>query len=616
MTLACSLSVKLEIKGPFLCSATGQAAWGVDAVFHKNAEGNHCIPKSHVKGRLREAWDLFNRAGAYKPEINIDDLLGKKTDEEDRYLPKPGRLAVSDFVCGKDDKKRLKIHRIRIEPVTGTAEEHALFSCETPFASGSETQWEGEISFVAESEGESESIRKLIIAGFRWISALGAEKGVGFGRLCSVKVAEKSRTPIETVKIGASGAARKHRLAIFPQEPIAVGGKKIKDNYMTSVKVLSGGVIKGSLARCIRNRAGLPENAPIESCEKLDAIGLSFLAKYFEFIRFTHGFPSVSDERPTMPPHSVAEFGKETGDMALEDGPTIRPNPAGTFIPPNFRIGWKDNDLSKLFKAYGWAEPRITALTRTAIDRETQRALEEKLYTFEYICPADNTGKPVTWLSHAFLPDLGEDLRKLCGEIEYVMEHWFDHAGKRAGKIRAEIEPGEWVSSKPSGDILKNGLTVVSLQTDAMILNPDEIKNGGEVEIAERYKDFWKSDNVSKGAYEMIRHFAVHDLKGGYMGKRFRTKGAYRPFLMTSAGSVFVLKAIRPDHAKAACESWMRDGLPPPAWSLDLYGREGVDSLPAEGGRLDWKKCPYIRENGFGEIAVNLPCHWNQRRTS
>ena len=47
---------------------------------------------------------------------------------------------------------------------------------------------------------------------------------------------------------------------------------------------------------------------------------------------------------------------------------------------------------------------------------------------------------------------------------------------------------------------------------------------------------------------------------------------------------------------------WMSGGLPLPKWALAEYGQYN---------RALWENCPFVPENGYGEIAVNLAWHWD-----
>ncbi len=101
----------------------------------------------------------------------------------------------------------------------------------------------------------------------------------------------------------------------------------------------------------------------------------------------------------------------------------------------------------------------------------------------------------------------------------------------------------------------------------------------------------------------MKRFFAAQKLTGGYLGRRFRINGEYYPFFLTNAGGVFVLEIKDQAKAGRCADIWLRRGLPPPDWALERYGKSSSE-------RLDWQECPFTPENGFGEIILNLSCHW------
>ena len=60
---------------------------------------------------------------------------------------------------------------------------------------------------------------------------------------------------------------------------------------------------------------------------------------------------------------------------------------------------------------------------------------------------------------------------------------------------------------------------------------------------------------------------------------------------------MFVLEAVAGQQSAAQARSSLASGgLPLPDWAVEHYGDT-------------WKTCPFRAVNGFGEIAVNLPCH-------
>jgi len=596
MALYFKMKISLKIQAPFLCSATGPKGWGIDLSFNRNHEGKLSIPKSHIKGKLREAWRELKKTGEFPVDINR--WLGKGSgDDANDYTPHRGLIIFSDFIC-LDKQDSIQTHRIRIEKTSGTAGEGALITAKVPHLSGKTTKWSGEIAFSVANRTEGERIKEQILTGLRWITALGAEKGVGYGRLVEVTYEHfnrgKNRADIINNTADAIG------LAITMLDPLMIGGVRIKDNYLKSETILTGSVIKGALAQCIRRRLNLNGNQEInESIPGATEAGISNLVKHFEQLRITHAFPSrQSMVRPVKPPLSLVEA-KGLYDIALSEKPRLINDKA-----PAFAIDWKDS--SSVGFAYGWAHPKTLAKTRTAIETITRRAEDEKLYTFEYICPVDDQNKEITWLSNIYLPkNLAEDEReKLSYEICFVVHNWFDYIGKRDSRIKtARVSSGRWPSTIRELDISRNEITVFTLQSDALILDPWELKGEDKDSLFEAYKEFW--NDISGGTFELKRFFAAQKLRGGYLGKRFRINKKYYPFFLTNAGSVFVLKLKDPTKAEKFGKTWQHCGLPTPDWAFERYGRSSNE-------RLDWQKCPFIPENGFGEIIMNLPCHWEQ----
>jgi len=143
---------------------------------------------------------------------------------------------------------------------------------------------------------------------------------------------------------------------------------------------------------------------------------------------------------------------------------------------------------------------------------------------------------------------------------------------------------------------------IVTLQSDALMLNPWIIKSGSPQELSELYRQYW--NEVSHGGCDLIQYFASQRAMGGYLGMRFKTGADYAPHLLTSAGSVFVLSFSKPEEAGQARTDWIAKGLPLPEWTRERYG-DG-------SGRVDWRRCPFTPEDGYGEVAINLESHWKQ----
>jgi hypothetical protein len=103
-----------------------------------------------------------------------------------------------------------------------------------------------------------------------------------------------------------------------------------------------------------------------------------------------------------------------------------------------------------------------------------------------------------------------------------------------------------------------------------------------------------------------VRFFASQELAGGeYVWHRFQGAGDYEPYLLTCSGSVFLLEP-EPGEEEAAAQClrhWEERGLPLPGWARTQYAR---------GGRSAdlWSTCPYVPENGYGEVVLDRAIHW------
>lgn len=619
--------LELTVAGPLLCSATGVSTWGVDAMFQRDHQGRCIIPGSHVKGKLREAWRELKETGGLA--VDIERCLGRESADGD-YLPHRAEIVFSDFTYSGPAPPSFLLHRIRMNPQSGTAEEGALLCIESPFRSGMPTKWRGSARFPAPDLPDGQRLHEELLQGLRWITAIGAEKGVGFGRLLEVTSIALKHEEAKVVPEPCQTAPKVMGLFIRAVDPILIGGVRMKDNYLESETILTGTVLKGALAQCLRRRLRLPPEDAIKPSEIMTKAGLDLLGKHFEGLRFTHAFPSRSPaRRPVQYPLSLTK----TKSGILRDVALSRDGLLFERAAPQFRIDWKD--ASAVDSEYGWSSPEPFSRTRTKIHALTRRAEEEKLYTFQYIYPEKlekcsredesqelEAGWPTerfceewgeqpetVWMSNVFLPEgLSEqEYRTLAGELLFVVRKWLDCIGKRDGRINALVCERQLPPATPCRSPVQDGTSIITLQSDALMLNPWTLADGESATVEMAYRSFW--DEVSAGTFELTRYFAAEKLVGGYLGRRFKVEGRYFPFLLTNAGSVFVLKATGKGDGdpELMLQQWLRNGLPTAAWALDKYGKTSE-------GRLDWRKCPFTRENGFGEILVNLACHWKQNQ--
>lgn len=608
--LNATLTITLVLEGPIISKSTSIGGFGVDAVMSRT-NGAYCIPGSLVKGKLRQAWDELKSMETHPFEADINKWLGNGSSGEnndnaetaktgapdtsktkssaDSNLPKRGLLNFSDFLHDRPGGSAT-ICRISIDPESGAVKNRHLQVIEAPFAAGETVCFIGTVRFSAEDARTADNICWYVETGLRWITSIGGARTVGFGRLvnvCAERKYKELEIPPETASVSDSPA-----FAVIPQGPFCVARRRISKNLFESETVIPGGVIKGALASMW---GSLLNKGPNETISEGFDPARPELSRCFSSLRFQHAFPARAGQtsRPVVPPLSLVKTGKSNGfyDVTDFDCPVLIDGKA-----PQFDIDWKDR--GNIDSEFGWPDLKRELRVHNSIAREYRKVEKEKLFAYETILPGDNQ-----WCFSVDLGKIDEKdrpavTRQLFGLLSGGLNGW----GKT--KVNAlvirEIAPRPL--HIPSQD--NAGRYIVTLQTAALLCDPDELnESSGEDELCRAYQAVWKE--LSEDSLEMVekRYFARQSLAGGgYLYNRFGKGGAYRPFLLTDAGSVFVLHASDPEKGAEKIAQWLRHGLPLPGWVKKRYG-SGV-----KAGEL-WSVCPYLPENGYGEIAVNLETH-------
>lgn len=255
---------------------------------------------------------------------------------------------------------------------------------------------------------------------------------------------------------------------------------------------------------------------------------------------------------------------------------------------PEFAVDWKSNE--KVQEEFGWADPERELRVRTAIDSERRKARDEQLFAYEKIVP-----KKTDWycqLDMGTVPD--HDRMKVEAQLRDLLANGLRALGKT--KARAAIEVQSTIPAKHiSQNTPRDGQWIITLQTPALLCDPNEI---AQSDLLMAYRTVWKQ--LSADSLDLKHFYAQQSLAGGrYLWQRFQPSKDYSPWLLTNAGSVFVLKPEPGQETKAqdCIDRWLAHGLPLPEWAARLYGNH-------------WTTCPFLPEGGYGEIAVNLEIHW------
>ncbi|MCI5132265.1 MAG: hypothetical protein D3904_12280, partial [Candidatus Electrothrix sp. EH2] len=149
---------------------------------------------------------------------------------------------------------------------------------------------------------------------------------------------------------------------------------------------------------------------------------------------------------------------------------------------------------------------------------------------------------------------------------------------------------------------------IITLQTDTLLGSPEKLnERSGSEDLRVMYEQAWAELSKEGEDTTLIleRYFARQKLFGGRyrheMAKRQRTDAEYRPWLLTEAGTCFVLRAVQGKEATAQekITDWLAHGLPLSSSVCRYYGIE-------EDEEQQWRQTPFLPRNGYGEIAVNM----------
>ena len=173
--------------------------------------------------------------------------------------------------------------------------------------------------------------------------------------------------------------------------------------------------------------------------------------------------------------------------------------------------------------------------------------------------------------------------------------------GKTKARASVTVRPAALKSAA-----MDHNEVAITLQTAALLCDPgrhlaprEQIGSADRDKMQEEYQQVWK--DLSGGSLQLKHYFHRMSLAGsGYMRHRFQNGKPYRPYLLTDAGSVFVLRVEDQQKAAECVRSWLNRGIELSKAVRNFYLLEGIPEQDL------WKYCPFLPENGFGEIAVNV----------
>ncbi|TVR81417.1 MAG: hypothetical protein EA405_08730 [Rhodospirillales bacterium] len=655
----------LTVQGPVLTRSTAIGGYGVDAPVARAADGTPMLAGSHVQGKLRQAWAELNecvraaRCAARREGTSISgpasvarigQWLGRPDEGEGQ---RRGSVFIGDLFATVPGAVAATRGRVAIELSTGAAKERALAVLETPFASRAAVAFTGRVTILAK-DSEADVIADAIERGLNWVPQFGGERTIGFGRTLGVELQrEDARAPqthasASPTEDPSSPACARLRLVLRFLEPFCISAAPRSNNVFESESSVPGAAIKGALANQMAAALGLPAGAAV-SADPADA-RFRYLRRWFDALRFLHAVPVPIaaapgswpvafgadpplegalaptpplrgwPPRPRVWPLSLVA-GRKGGlfDVALCEGPKLiddtAPPPAdphqrsGKASAPRFVHDWKGDDFARANALFGLSEPPRALRLRTSMDQHLRAGAPEQLFANELVLPDQHL-----WVGEIDLADVSADQRG--GVLDDLIELTQGlisgigktHALAQMGLMAVPAEAATPAAAESLAPL--DGHFVVTLQTPALLCsNLDLLGAGsGQDKLERAYRRAFA--NLSGGRVELVRYFARQRLAGGaFFLQRFAGNGTYLPWLLTEAGSVFVLGATdRGADVAKTLRGWLEQGLSLPESVLDHHELRRAPGETCRDASL-WAQCPYIRQNGYGEVAINMAVH-------
>jgi hypothetical protein len=592
--------VTITVTGPLLTKSSAPGAWGVDSVCARNAAGELILPWTMIKGRIRDAWRELRHVGG--PDLVPDPIeilgpenegaAGNRSHPDGSFTRHNTSLFGTDFVLKREHEDRLhELTRTRIsqDPDRHAASEDMLQVMESLFQAGEKYDFEGVIEYDAPDRRAADDVKRMVVKSLRWAGVLGSQTSVGFGGIS--KIDWHARDPQPVAFGDTAPKATNMWLRLTADQPLCITEERSKENLFVGGVVIPGAVIKGSVAAQWRRELGLAgaEVAPGDDLARPE------LAAGFEKIRFSHARPVAkgATARPVVIPLSLAKVGSAYRDMAQ-----LRTPPDDMAVPPEFQPDWKD--WTKVNTDFGWPKVRKELRVRTAIDATARRAKTGNLFAYETVVPDG-----LEWYCEVSFQALTcATAAQARAQLLDLLRFGLRGVGKTKATLRAELaEPPAPKVASLSG--AQNGAYILSLQTPALLVPPTALRGSRDPEhLLNAYRSVF--DDLSHHALRLENLFASQFLQGGlYLHRRFQDEHHYQPYALTAAGSVFVFRIVDGQEQRASefVNQWWESGLPVPAWAVREFARNGGDGA-------HWKNNPFVPENGFGEVAVNLETHF------
>lgn len=559
--------LRLTLRAPFLFKSNASLKLGLDTATVSDTQGRPLIPGTQIKGHLLRAMAELGCTDA-----QLDQWMGGRSNDPFDE-PRPGLLLFDDHWQGdalpvQADAQLPVRPRIQIDPTTGTAQRGSIQMIEQTHPPGMDVVFVGAIRAPLMNRAAARLLQQLLQRALNWIPAMGALKGIGFGRIVAARVQAE---PLQVQPIAAVASTRV-QLEFQLDRPYCFGSRVLENNRFESTVHVPGAAIRACLFR-LADRL-IRERAHLSHCPELLAHA-DLLCAHDNHIHVGHAWPGTTTAVRT--PHVIPQCILAAGDTFIDgSAPQWREPSLVDGLSPAFPVDWK-GQADRYLKTMGCSGPKGEIRVRTAIAGETGAAADEQLFTMDCLIPSIGTAPAVfrTWI------DCSEADPAVAPALQAAVAALLPLALGRLGKTEARACELR-LTDLPQAQCpeLHDGQDVVLYLQSDLLAGPSE-----GTDMLSVYQRFFH--DRSHGSMVLVDFWArQHWVGGTYLKKRFR-QHAYRARLLTDAGSVFRLTVTDAQAAAVQLQRWLTTGIP------------GVEDE-------DWRFNPWIRANGYGEVSL-----WN-----
>jgi len=589
-----TLSLSIEIHAPFLFKSGASLPLGLDAATLVAGDGAALIPGTHLRGHLAHAWEEFASLGTLN-RSHKDNWLGSPSEGGKDDKPNRGCLQFDAYWRAEKDGKLRALprgewvplpasqavltgdapirYRVRIDDKTGTADQGALQLIGQTHSAGQEVTFIGNIHISHMKDSEIKVLKNWLERALAWIPALGALKGIGFGRVQGFKV-EHSPAVIADLAPLNDGHHARRSFSFQLDRPYCFGARPLEQNRFESTPFVPGGALRGALFEwCEQVRHTSGEQA---------SVATTILASA-DHIHLRHAWASKEDRRPAVVPQSALAAASKFLDATEPkySRPFLVKTAAGEPNEiPSFVIDWKSAQFSKFAELNDWVNPDSWIEVRTAIDASTGSAADEKLFSLDCRMPRSAV-HPYRFCTEIALEVDSNDARQtLWTALAQALPHALHHLGKTEARATA----WDWKAANlGTTEFTENQRLTITLMSDALLCQFAEADTTTDLLAAYRHH----FDVLSCDTLQLETLFADQRLAGGkYFRNRFwKSDPVYHARTLTCAGSVFVFRVADAAKAQTVLQRWLNFGLP-------------------SSGPEDWSRNPFLPANGFGEVHL------------